>query len=725
MKKKGFTLVELLAVIAILAILVIIALPNVIKLYNDAKKNAFLTEVKTLYNTASSKYISESLKGNKLREINSNDSSKLDLNGNDLTYKIKLNSDGSVASIAVKKGNYCIVSSKDSSKITKSDVSEDCEGFNVLANWYDDCKDKNTLRCKILSDNETYDDSVKSKYVTSNSGINFKEISSDTNGKGLYYTTDSNATDENNDGLSNRIYYYRGDINNNYVVLGNKCYKILRTTENGNVKLMYHDNANADGTCNEQKTKDTSLETLGYNCMNAFDNTYVGYMYGDVKLRPIDNIGIEYFALAKNIDLRTNAKYYSDNYIFKDGKYYLSGNYIQGKYNQLCNNNNCKIKNYYTCNSNIKDQGCDTLYRILTSTMYSPVDSVINYSVSSNEEYGSSFKYENGQFEIDGDIKTGSVGPDSKLCNPNSCSILNYYFIASSNFLFKVVGYNSNGSLKIERLTYGTTSEEEALSNKNDSTIKKVVDSWYKNNIETKDLSSKIADEIYCNDRSLVNELDKDKLDKMLKEQLKSEEGAEFIAEYATYGFTSEEEFANFYLNYSYDEASLMMSGFNYNSFYSEYASKYRLFGIDDFFKSLEEYINYVSKPSYKCKNKTDRFTTTSLGNGKLKYPVALLTADEINYAGLAGEKEGKSFVNNTLDNSWTMTPNFYNHEMGSGAYNIVMTKKGKIGSGVVVSSLTGDLGESNSIVIPVLALKSDTEITKGNGTLTNPYVIK
>ena len=240
MKKKGFTLVELLAVIAILAILVIIALPNVIKLYNDAKKNAFLTEVKTLYNTASSKYISESLKGNKLSEINSNDSSKLDLNGNDLTYKIKLNSDGSVASIAVKKGNYCIVSSKDLSKITKSDVSEDCEGFNVLANWYDDCKDKNTLRCKILSDNETYDDSVKSKYVTSNSGINFKEISSDTNGKGLYYTTDSNATDENNDGLSNRIYYYRGDINNNYVVLGNKCYKILRYKKITIVRYPYN-----------------------------------------------------------------------------------------------------------------------------------------------------------------------------------------------------------------------------------------------------------------------------------------------------------------------------------------------------------------------------------------------------------------------------------------------------------------------------------------------------
>ena len=44
MNKKGFTLVELLAVIAILAILVIIALPNVLSMYNEARKNTFVTE---------------------------------------------------------------------------------------------------------------------------------------------------------------------------------------------------------------------------------------------------------------------------------------------------------------------------------------------------------------------------------------------------------------------------------------------------------------------------------------------------------------------------------------------------------------------------------------------------------------------------------------------------------------------------------------------------------
>lgn len=57
MNKKGFTLVELLAVIAILAILVIIALPNVLNLFNDAKKNSFQTEVQTIYNTAQQEFL--------------------------------------------------------------------------------------------------------------------------------------------------------------------------------------------------------------------------------------------------------------------------------------------------------------------------------------------------------------------------------------------------------------------------------------------------------------------------------------------------------------------------------------------------------------------------------------------------------------------------------------------------------------------------------------------
>ena len=107
MKNKGFTLVELLAVIAILALLVIIALPNVLKMFNQAKKDTFLTEAKTIYKEISKKYISETMRGNKISNI-SNDNNKLELESNDLKYKVKLKNDGSIKKFQVSNGTYCL-----------------------------------------------------------------------------------------------------------------------------------------------------------------------------------------------------------------------------------------------------------------------------------------------------------------------------------------------------------------------------------------------------------------------------------------------------------------------------------------------------------------------------------------------------------------------------------------------------------------------------------------
>ena len=59
MNKKGFTLVELLAVIAILAILVIIALPNVLSMFNKAKKDTFASETKDMVRIAQQQYLAD------------------------------------------------------------------------------------------------------------------------------------------------------------------------------------------------------------------------------------------------------------------------------------------------------------------------------------------------------------------------------------------------------------------------------------------------------------------------------------------------------------------------------------------------------------------------------------------------------------------------------------------------------------------------------------------
>lgn len=59
MNKKGFTLVELLAVIAILAILVLVAVPNVLGMFNNAKKDTFATETKDMIRIAQQQYLAD------------------------------------------------------------------------------------------------------------------------------------------------------------------------------------------------------------------------------------------------------------------------------------------------------------------------------------------------------------------------------------------------------------------------------------------------------------------------------------------------------------------------------------------------------------------------------------------------------------------------------------------------------------------------------------------
>ena len=94
-KKKGFTLMELLAVIALLAVLLLLAIPNVIKLYKNAKRNGFVTEAQSIISTAQKQYLSDKIVGNAPAEIRcydgtDNSYNTLALSGNKTTkYYIK------------------------------------------------------------------------------------------------------------------------------------------------------------------------------------------------------------------------------------------------------------------------------------------------------------------------------------------------------------------------------------------------------------------------------------------------------------------------------------------------------------------------------------------------------------------------------------------------------------------------------------------------------------
>lgn len=134
MNKKGFTLVELLAVIAILALLVIVALPNVISIFNNAKKDIFLTEAKNVYKEISRKYLNESMKGNNINSI-SNDNNKLDMDTGDLKYNVKLDSKGNITDFQVDNGEFCISGKfNDLGELTTNKITEGkCTGTGESA----------------------------------------------------------------------------------------------------------------------------------------------------------------------------------------------------------------------------------------------------------------------------------------------------------------------------------------------------------------------------------------------------------------------------------------------------------------------------------------------------------------------------------------------------------------------------------------------------------------
>ncbi len=100
--KKGFTLVELLAVIAILAILVIIALPNVLKMFREAKVNTFTSEVQNIMRSAESKYVSLSI-GNKNTNCFDSSTNALNLDGrSNILYVVKFNDKGKIIEVRAR-----------------------------------------------------------------------------------------------------------------------------------------------------------------------------------------------------------------------------------------------------------------------------------------------------------------------------------------------------------------------------------------------------------------------------------------------------------------------------------------------------------------------------------------------------------------------------------------------------------------------------------------------
>ena len=193
---------------------------------------------------------------------------------------------------------------------------------------------------KIMAKN-AYLDNGKSEYVTSCSGVDFAQISSNTNGKGIYEI----ASTKNN---TYPIYYYRGAVTNNNVKFGGFCWKAIRTTDTGGVKLIYNGEPDGSGNCTNTTGTSTQIGTSKYNT-NSSSPADVGYMYGT-----------RYTYSTKSSSNLATAYVYGNDVTYSNGIYTLTNTMTStGTWNSDYTTLN---NNHYTCFST--GNTCTSVYYI-------------------------------------------------------------------------------------------------------------------------------------------------------------------------------------------------------------------------------------------------------------------------------------------------------------------------------------------------------------------------
>ena len=139
MKKKGFTLVELLAVIVVLAIIALIAVPVVINITKSAQRGAFKSSAYGILESAKIYYLSGKVQSKDVLsridvvQKDENDKYILEYNGEKPeSGVIVFNSNGKSA-LAIKKGTFCASKNYNEEEIKVQDI--DKNGKNAITHF--------------------------------------------------------------------------------------------------------------------------------------------------------------------------------------------------------------------------------------------------------------------------------------------------------------------------------------------------------------------------------------------------------------------------------------------------------------------------------------------------------------------------------------------------------------------------------------------------------------
>lgn len=534
--------------------------------------------------------------------------------------------------------------------------------------------------------------------------LDFSKYVSTTGDKSGKYVM--NGTDNN----EFPIYFFRGNVSNNNVKFANFCWKIVRTTETGGIKLIYNGVPSSDGSCNNTGTN-TTIGMSKFNDKSSSPSD-ISYMYG--KRFEYKRTDFVYNVLSKSYFLGRDY-YYGDSVVYSNGKYVL-----QNTKKYKWDSNYEDIKGYYTCLSSTSCTsvyyvvGGDTTYAYLlnlvsgrniddysfkvgkgyndngngtytltdivtvknvdwykdyskyknyyfcpnsinsdTCNLVSKVDftdySILAYKINENYLYGNDVEYKDGRYKL---IDTYKSTKGFYLDKSNIQRKYHYTCFSSSDTCDKVyyLVYFDTGYfyyLTLDGETNIDAVNEAMYSPNNNSTIKNKIDTWYKENMVS--YTSYLEDTVWCNDKS-----------------------------------------------YHYGPLMSKDSTNSTNVFSGDYRNT----------------VGY--KPSLKCENINDRYTVSKEnGNGALTYPVGILTADEVSYAGSGWRNTVlNGYLKNGLSN-WVLTPAYYGYDFARGF--AVQSN----------NALVIPASNFSDHVRPAISLEHDVIYVSGDGSFEKPYVIK
>lgn len=529
------------------------------------------------------------------------------------------------------------------------------------------------------------------------------------NGVYTYYST---ANDEY------PVHYYHGNVTNNNVVFGNMCWKIVRTTSTGGVKLVY-DGSYLSGNCREASK---GLKLTVFND-NSDSLAHVGYMYGDV----IKTQNLSKTATWSNVLDISQSKTISLSKAMGTTKYYFgtamtnSGSTYTISSSRAVAFNSALQVNKYTCLDGS---------RSCTSPVYifSGSNKTANY-IPGVLKIGKSVSYSNGNYTItdatdylatqyvDMDLNGYYVCPSY---NSNTCTSV--YYISS---LLK----NTSTSYRLDYITLSNGTSLSALQTQGNNT------KWiFGNDVTWNGTTYTLKDTVSLTAISLPSKIAAltkgynytcfstsntcSTVNYMVSNTVSSETNKIDISYYAlTNGDTLDTIKSKIFSNKNSSKVkqevdtiwSTLFSNYtkylentdwcNDRTFYSG-SLKSKDSVIDDNYFMNSRY----NKPSIVCTNANDRL---SVGNG-LTYPVALLTIDEVSLGG--------TYLRTSPYNYWTLSPDEVNYHYLSINYismyiNKIITKRNYV--------------TDENYIRPAISLMHDIKVEDGDGTASNPYILK